>query len=864
METGEYLTANVNKIHQPIGGEPVIVPNANNSENDNNTTGALQAAPLDTINLLRDLSEVGDRKTNFVEGISSSWEFGFGKAYFSAWKGLFVFLAACIVLLIGYLLEKRRRQYTLKHRSNNNAPGQWTLRTPLRGDVHFSDDFYKLLKKMLRRSDSDIQRIDVPKTIKTTVEKTGMIHFAYNQDKRPTKYLALVDMHAPENHRSKLYEMVLQELQENDAPLERYFYDGDIRICWNDKNPNGISLRNLQHKYSDHYLIIFGSNKNFINPNSGNLFNWMETFDAWRRKVILTPRPPLEWDTTEESLAKKFRILPAIPVGFAQIVDTLEMVEPEDYKWWKEMDSDFTGSVLMPKKLNPELLEAILEAELVDYKNGEKDDRLLKWVIGCALPPVLFWEWTLYVGDLLASPTEAFLNTQNLFKLTRLPWFVNGKIPEDARTLLLNIGEKKYPVWMSKIKFKWQYVLQMEENLPPVGSMAWQGHRIQLLISKLINNPARKQKRSIESELDALIGDDKIKDALLLRYLKERESPLDNVTSRRIKRYFFKKKGLFWRLRNWTWQLPIVLLVLFASLLVHYTEPVTTFKFDDYITALSFSSDSRTFIAANGQGNIGMCEINGDWIRGQNTSAEKLIEVGFSEDGKYLYTGTNNNEVIFWNNAGKSVLSIKIPSNRVVVDMAFSKDLSNILIGYYSGEVELWDVNAENSIIKFSGHGNAVNDVAFSPDEKYFATGSSDKTTKIWDKDGQLLNTLIGHNEAVNAVAFSADGSKVLTGSRDKTAKLWTTTGELLATYVGHKKEIKDVQIAPNGKTVLTTSDDNTAKLWNINGELIRTLSGHRHYIRNGSYSPDSEMVITGDNYGVVKIWQLGDEWGGI
>jgi hypothetical protein len=79
----------------------------------------------------------------------------------------------------------------------------------------------------------------------------------------------------------------------------------------------------------------------------------------------------------------------------------------------------------------------------------KEDDRLVRWVAACALPPVPFWDWLLYVGEELNQPNAPCLTIDNLFIISRLSWFRDGKIPEPMRKMLLSWLQKNHPYWFN-------------------------------------------------------------------------------------------------------------------------------------------------------------------------------------------------------------------------------------------------------------------------------------------------------------------------------------------------------------------------------------------------------------------------------
>lgn len=793
----------------------------------------------------------------YIEGISSTWELGFGNSYFSRKKALIVLISIVLVGLMGLFWRYKNQKFTLKFNVDTHLPSSWTIKIPNSATVLMDEKFYIAVSEMRKRDINESKRIDVKKTINASINNGGMIEFNYLQTLNTKNYLVLIDINSDDNHRAKLHEFIIKSLLNYDVPISFFYFNNDIQFCWNDTLPKGITINELRHKYGDYQLIIFSDGTTLINNNLGALNDWTTVFDAWRKKIILTPRIPSDWDNQEAILSQKFRILPANTEGVAALVETLEAVEAKAYTLWAE-GRKYEKKIDIPIDINAEKLYTILESTFTIHKNGLKDDRMVQWIAACALPPVPFWDWTLYVGELLNETGNPCLTLPNLFKISRLNWFIDGKIPNDYRGLLIKWLETNHPYFLIALINEWSYVLKLEANLPPVGSIAWQGHRVQVVLNDLLKQSSKEERRKLELELDNLLEGEAVKDALVVHYLDGRSSLLNNMLSDKFRKFIQTKKSILWRWRDWTWQLPIVLTVFLLTLFIHYSEPVTTFNFDNNITALSFLNDDKSFLIANSEGKIGICDDN-RWIQSVGTKYNIIDLAAATINNEPIVSAVNNKgDLMLWNQLQGTSNYNPITTIKTINCAAISPDLKRLIVGYYTtNNAELWDVD-KKTFISFLGHSDAITDVVFSADQQFIMTASRDNTAKLWSINGTLLETYIGHKGTVYSVDMSPDGSKILTSSRDNTAKLWNAeNGHLIHTYEGHEYDVFDAHFSPDGQSIVTASGDKTAKLWSINGPLKRTFYGHRDYVKKAIFSPDNKHVLTGDDAGKVKMWQL-------
>ena len=683
-----------------------------------------------------------------------------------------------------------------------------------------------------------------------------MIEFNYLQTLNAKNYLVLMDINSDDNHRAKLHEFIIKSLLNYDVPINYFYFNKDNQLFWNE-TVKSITINELRHKYGDYQLVIFSDGATLINDNSTALNDWTTVFDAWRKKALLTPHIPSDWGNREALLAQKFRILPANTEGVAALVETLEAVEPKAYTLWKD-NKNQAKKIDIQDNMNVEELYTFLTTTFIIHKNDLKDDRIVQWIAACALPPVPFWDWTLYVGELLNKSGNPCLTLPNLFKISQINWFIDGKIPNNYRGLLIKWLEINHPYFLIKLINEWSWVLKLETNLPPVGSLAWQGHRVQVVLNDLLRQSTNAERRKLELELDNLLEGEAVKDALVVHYLDGRNSLLDNMLSDKFRKFIQTKKSILWRWRDWTWQLPIVLLVLLLTLFIHYSEPVTTFNFDNNITALSFANDGKSFLTANQDGKIGICDDN-RWIQSVETKYNIIDLTTSIINNEPIVSAVNNKgDLMLWNQLQGTSNYNPITTLKNINCAAISTDLKRLIVGYYTtNNAELWDIE-KGTFISFLGHTDAITDVKISANQQFVMTASRDNTAKLWSIKGVLLETYIGHKSTVYSVDMSQDGSKILTASRDNTAKLWDAeSGDLIHTFEGHTTDVFDAHFSPDGQSIVTASGDKTAKLWSINGPLKRTFYGHQDYVRKAIFSPDNTHILTGDDAGKVKLWQL-------
>jgi beta-lactamase regulating signal transducer with metallopeptidase domain len=269
------------------------------------------------------------------------------------------------------------------------------------------------------------------------------------------------------------------------------------------------------------------------------------------------------------------------------------------------------------------------------------------------------------------------------------------------------------------------------------------------------------------------------------------------------------------------------------------------------IKSLAYSPDGKAIASGNcGSTTFGMIRL---WnvASGQNTATfnghaepwragiQGIYCVVFSNDGKALVTGSEDNVIRFWDaGSGKVTATFKADSGDKIYALALSPDGKMLASGSSKGTIKLWDVASGTNTATFKavGSGNSVYSVAFSPDGKTLGAGcwmegggmlwdlASGTNTVKFKPDRADSAATNNPNDMTYSVAFSPDGGVFAQGCDNGIIVLWDVKScKKIAILSGHSALVRSLAFSPDGRTLASGSDDSSVKLWSLNAKSERT-----------------------------------------
>jgi hypothetical protein len=296
--------------------------------------------------------------------------------------------------------------------------------------------------EMRRRKAAPSHDIAIERTLHATVRRGGFLTPVYAARTRQREFLILTRRAGVGDQHESLYRALVATLREQGALTDLYVYQSSPASVRDPQTGGWLELEELAARHPNHDLWVMADPAEFFEPYSAELPHWIAELSRWQERAIFSPaavdvrlRAALE--------AQGVRVGTASTEGFSAAVSAVEAERPRMMEQAPRYPESLRRAPLKwIDRASPG--EAAIEGALdeLDAWLGQEGMLLAG---ACAVYPETFWPLTLWLAARLIP--DAARRDSVLMRVTVLPWFRYGSIPDWMRARLVNrLGPHKAAV----------------------------------------------------------------------------------------------------------------------------------------------------------------------------------------------------------------------------------------------------------------------------------------------------------------------------------------------------------------------------------------------------------------------------------
>ncbi len=354
-------------------------------------------------------------------------------------KILLITLFTALLVKILLARDEKRKKLIAQPQNATQVSPIFGLPKALLETIRSGEVFFRLLNKFRQRTPDDFERLNIPKTINHTIKNAGMVNFQYETPTRPAEYLLLIDAPQANSHLAQLFDLIHEYFQENEVHFERFYWNAQSRLCFNEKNKKGLKPVALQAQFFQSKLLVL-SNTDFSTNNT--IAAWQKPFKNWQESAVLLPLVTFNKASQFFGKQKNFTPIPATIEGLNFLLESKDVTSRSGALKKNDIAEIFDKLNTSESSDNKENSDQIISVLEKKYSPS-----VVPWIAACAIYPSLHWNLTLRLGQMVADAQgEAdLLAIENLFEIANLPWFVKGEIPTPIRETLIEFLQTKHP-----------------------------------------------------------------------------------------------------------------------------------------------------------------------------------------------------------------------------------------------------------------------------------------------------------------------------------------------------------------------------------------------------------------------------------
>ncbi|KAI5698838.1 hypothetical protein M8J75_012584 [Diaphorina citri] len=273
---------------------------------------------------------------------------------------------------------------------------------------------------------------------------------------------------------------------------------------------------------------------------------------------------------------------------------------------------------------------------------------------------------------------------------------------------------------------------------------------------------------------------------------------------------------------------------------------------DSQVNALRITPDKQ-LLASAGYQHIRMYDFgsnNPNPVINCEGVSKNVVEVGFQEDGKWMFTGGEDCRARIWDLRSRSTLQCTriFQVSAPVTCVCLHPNQGELIVGDQSGVVHIWDLRTDHNeqLVPAGNNDSSIQSLHVDSQSQRLAAVNSLGTCYVW----QLSDPSRADPNAAEVISETPPPSP----SPPRCTKA-TPTHKMAA----HRAYGLHCVFSPDCRLLATTSADQTARIWNTEDfSLVRELgTANQRWVWDAAFTLDSKFLLTASSDGVARLWNI-------
>ena len=260
-------------------------------------------------------------------------------------------------------------------------------------------------------------------------------------------------------------------------------------------------------------------------------------------------------------------------------------------------------------------------------------------------------------------------------------------------------------------------------------------------------------------------------------------------------------------------------------------------------TKISFSPDSKMLYMGSNRGPVKKYSLSdGSLLKTYEEGPNDITDLQISGDGKKLLRATEKDILVWDENTGELLATLKAEPKRLFHQANFMLDSRSIIVASDNNTAFGWSIADKKSSFELTGLLNVRDQGGLNYDPNYYWESSIAKYIRFKSK-----------------LLITKDGKQLIKGKFGTKVKRWNiSTGQTVMEYTGHSKAVLSYDLSKDGRFMLTGGGDGKVILWDVEkGDSVKVFHAHRQPIFDIKFSNDESLFATGSWDATMKVYDL-------